>query len=433
MNILLLGSGGREHALAWKMKQSAYCDELYIAPGNGGTGLCGTNVHLNINDGNAVEKLVREKSIHLVVVGPEDPLVHGIVDHLNHAHKRESFAPGWVGVFGPSQFAAQLEGSKAFAKAFMLRQHIPTAAYEEFTKENFETGKAYLHQHSLPIVLKADGLAAGKGVVICNSHEEALQVFEEMILHKQFGDASSKVVVEQFLSGIEVSVFVITDGIDYKIIGHAKDYKRIGEGDKGANTGGMGCVSPVPFMDDVFMQKIISRIIEPTINGFKKEAFDYKGFVFFGLIKVQDEPYVIEYNCRMGDPETEVVMPLLQNDLLQLMIDTLQGRLAGTEIKIAAGASATVMAVSGGYPGDYEKNKPISFSDDLQQSDESFVFHAGTRVNDAGSLVTNGGRVITVTSLADTIQQAAAKSKMAIDKIHFEGKYFRRDIGYEFE
>jgi phosphoribosylamine--glycine ligase len=433
MNILLLGSGGREHALAWKIKQSVLCDALYIAPGNGGTRLCGINVHLSINNGNAIENLVRKENIHLVIVGPEDPLVHGIVDFLNNAHKQDAFATGWVGVFGPSQFAAQLEGSKAFAKAFMLRQHIPTAAYEEFTLNNFETGKAYLHQHSLPIVLKADGLAAGKGVVICSTTQEALQVFEGMLLYKQFGEASGKVVVEQFLDGIEVSVFVITDGIDYKIIGHAKDYKRIGEGDKGANTGGMGCVSPVPFMDDIFMEKIITRIIEPTINGFKNEGFDYKGFVFFGLIKVNDEPYVIEYNCRMGDPETEVVLPLLQSDLLQLIVDTLEGNLAAATVQIADGAAATVMAVSAGYPGEYEKNKAITFSDDLPQSGETFVFHAGTKINEEGELVTNGGRVITVTSLAETIQQAAAKSKLAIDKINFNGKYFRSDIGYEFE
>jgi phosphoribosylamine--glycine ligase len=433
MNILLLGSGGREHALAWKIKQSPLCGQLYIAPGNGGTGSCGTNVSLPINDTNAIEAFVRQNAIHLVIVGPEDPLVHGIVDGLNNAHKREAFAEGWVGVFGPSQFAAQLEGSKAFAKSFMLRQHIPTAAYEEFTKENYETGKAYLHQHSLPIVLKADGLAAGKGVVICNTHEEALKVFEEMILHKQFGEASSKVVVEQFLAGIEVSVFVITDGIDYRIIGHAKDYKRIGEGDTGANTGGMGCVSPVPFMNEVFMEKVRERIIEPTISGFKKEGFDYKGFVFFGLIKVVDEPYVIEYNCRMGDPETEVVMPLLESDLLEIISATLNGNLSSVEIKTSALAAATVMAVSGGYPGDYEKNKPIHFEAGVYNEKDCMIFHAGTKLNEKGDLVTNGGRVITVTSLAKNIQEAAAISKKAIEKISFDGKYFRKDIGYEFE
>ncbi|CAN5680608.1 phosphoribosylamine--glycine ligase [soil metagenome] len=433
MNILILGSGGREHALAWKIKQSRLCLQLYIAPGNGGTGQFGSNVHLSLHNFAAIENFVRANNIGMVVIGPEDPLVNGLVDYLNDAHASAPFAAGWVGVIGPAKYAAQLEGSKAFAKEFMLRQHIPTAAYEEFTAANYETGKAYLHQHSLPIVLKADGLAAGKGVVICQTHEEALKVFEEMILHKQFGDASAKVVVEQFLGGIEVSVFVLTDGKDYKIIGHAKDYKRIGVGDTGANTGGMGCVSPVPFMDEVFMQKITERIIEPTINGFNKEAFDYKGFVFFGLIKVGDEPYVIEYNCSMGDPETEVVLPLLKSDLVQLFVDTLTGGLSKANIEIEAGSAATVMAVSGGYPGIYQKHIPIHINKDLFHLDNTLIFHAGTKLLEDETLVTNGGRVITVTSLAADIQSAAAKSKRVIEQISFEGKYYRKDIGYEFE
>jgi phosphoribosylamine--glycine ligase len=433
MNILVLGSGGREHALAWKIEQSPLCDELYIAPGNGGTGEYGTNVHVDLHDFTAIENFIRDRSIGLVVIGPEDPLVNGLVDYLYDANYTAAFDKSWIGVIGPSQYAAQLEGSKAFAKEFMLRQHIPTAAYEEFTEATYNTGKTYLHQHSLPIVLKADGLAAGKGVVICQTHEEALQVFEEMILHKQFGDASAKVVVEQFLSGIEVSVFVLTDGKEYQIIGHAKDYKRIGEGDTGPNTGGMGCVSPVRFMDDVFMQKVKERVIEPTINGFHKEGFDYKGFVFFGLIKVEDEPMVIEYNCRMGDPETEVVLPLLQNDLVDLFIKTLGGDLSKAAIKFAPASAATVMAVSSGYPGVYRKNLKIDLGSVVMNKENSIVFHAGTKLADDNELVTNGGRVITVTSLASSIKEAAAKSKAVIEQINFEGKYYRKDIGYEFE
>lgn len=432
MNIIVLGSGGREHALAWKISQSSLCDQLYIAPGNGGTGEFGTNISLALDDFTGIEAFVRRNDIGLVVIGPEDPLVNGLVDYLNNANHTSSFGKQWVGVIGPSQYAAQLEGSKAFAKEFMLRQHIPTAAYEEFTEANYNTGIAYLHQHSLPIVLKADGLAAGKGVVICQTHEEALQVFEEMIMHKQFGDASAKVVVEQFLSGIEVSVFVLTDGKDYKIIGHAKDYKRIGEGDTGPNTGGMGCVSPVPFMDDAFMLKVKERIIEPTISGFYKEGFNYKGFVFLGLIKVGDEPYVIEYNCRMGDPETEVVLPLLQNDLTDLFIKTLSGELQKATINILDASAATVMAVSGGYPGSYQKGLKIDINENVGNANNTIVFHAGTKLQN-GELVTNGGRVITVTSLAPSIPEAAAKSKSVIEQINFEGKYYRKDIGYEFE
>lgn len=422
MNILLLGAGGREHALAWKMKQSPLCQQLFIAPGNGGTGNIGTNVPIGVNDFAAIEKFVAANHIDLIVVGPEDPLVNGVYDY---------FTAKGVAVIGPSKEAAQLEGSKSFSKKFMQRQQIPTAAYAEFTADNFEDGKAYLAKHSLPIVLKADGLAAGKGVVICSTHEEAQQVFAEMILHKQFGDASSRVVVEQFLSGIEISVFVLTDGKDYTIIGHAKDYKRIGEGDTGLNTGGMGCVSPVPFADDVFMQKVIDRIIEPTINGFAKEGFVYKGFVFFGLINVEGEPYVIEYNCRMGDPETEVVMPRLQSDLVELFVQLNNGTLAKATVTIDDRAAATVMAVSGGYPGNYTTGKSMQLPASLPA--DTMLFHAGTQLKEDGTLVTSGGRVITATSLAPTIQQAAAQAKAAIEQVHFEGKYYRRDIGYEFE
>ncbi|HSC53785.1 MAG TPA: phosphoribosylamine--glycine ligase [Phnomibacter sp.] len=422
MNILLLGSGGREHALAWKMKQSPLCNQLFIAPGNGGTGTVGINVPIGVNDFAAIDKFVKEKAIDLIVVGPEDPLVNGVYDY---------FSDKGIAVVGPSKEAAQLEGSKAFSKKFMQRQGIPTAGYAEFTAENFEAGKAYLAQHSLPIVLKADGLAAGKGVVICATHQEAQDVFAEMILNKQFGEASSRVVVEQFLTGIEISVFVLTDGKDYKIIGHAKDYKRIGVGDTGLNTGGMGCVSPVPFADEVFMQKVVSRIIEPTISGFYKEELEYKGFVFFGLINVDGEPYVIEYNCRMGDPETEVVMPRLKSDLVTLLASLNKGELANATVEIDERAAATVMAVSGGYPGDYAKNIPMQLPASLPA--DTMLFHAGTKLLEDGSLVTNGGRVITATAIAPTIQQAAAEAKLAIQQVQYDGMYFRNDIGYEFE
>ena len=426
MNILLLGAGGREHALAWKMSKSKHCSQLYIAPGNGGTQQFGTNVNMSATDFKSIVHFCTERKIDIVVVGPEEPLVKGIYDVLKIQ------APG-VKVIGMAQFPGQLEGSKAFAKEFMKRQNIPTAAYEEFTSDNYEAGVEYLSNHSLPIVLKADGLAAGKGVVICQTHEEALTVFEDMIQNKAFGHASPKVVVQQFLDGIEVSVFVITDGKNYKIIGHAKDYKRIGEGDTGLNTGGMGCVSPVPFMDEAFMDKTITRIIEPTIAGFEKEKFQYTGFVFFGLIKVGDDPYVIEYNCRLGDPETEVILPRLKTDLVKLFLKTHEGTLANAEIEYTDEAAATVMTVSGGYPGSYKKGLPITGIDKIAADNNSIIFHAGTSVDEDGQLVTNGGRVITVTSLAETIQEAAAKSKDVAHQINFDGKYFRNDIGYEFE
>jgi len=422
MNILLLGSGGREHALAWKIKQSSLCSQLFIAPGNGGTGSMGTNVNMGVNDFPAIEQFVQENQVELIVVGPEDPLVNGVYDYFH--------AKG-IAVIGPSKEAAQLEGSKAFSKKFMQRHGIPTAAYAEFTADNFEAGKAYLASHALPIVLKADGLAAGKGVVICQTHDEAQQVFADMILNKQFGEASSRVVVEQFLSGIEISVFVLTDGKDYKIIGHAKDYKRIGEGDTGLNTGGMGCVSPVPFANAAFMQKVEDRIIKPTINGLHSERLVYKGFVFFGLINVEGEPFVIEYNCRMGDPETEVVMPRLKSDLLEMLVKLSNDNLAACEAVIDEKAAATVMAVSAGYPGDYEKGKQMQLPGSLPQ--DVMLFHAGTKLDANGNLLTNGGRVITATALAATIQEAAAHAKAAIEQVQFEGKYYRRDIGYEFE
>lgn len=426
MNILLLGSGGREHALAWKLAQSKYCSGLFIAPGNAGTAQCGKNINLNVNDFEAIKKFAVEHDIEMIVVGPEDPLVNGVYDAL-----KEDSATKNIIVIGPSANGAQLEGSKAFSKKFMQRHHIPTAAYAEFTKNNFEEGEKYIRQHSLPVVLKADGLAAGKGVVIAQTTADALNAFEEMIINQQFGEASSKVVIEQFLDGIELSVFVLTDGKDYKIIGHAKDYKRIGVGDTGLNTGGMGCVSPLPFLTDAFLQKIETKIIQPTIQGLQQENIIYNGFVFFGLIKVGDEPFVIEYNCRMGDPETEVVMPRLKNDLLELFQSVHNNTLKDTVIAFDDRACATVVAVSGGYPGDYQKGKVISLPGNV--NDDTIIFHAGTKLNEHGKLVTNGGRVLSVTSFGKNIADAVQLSKNALSNVDFEGMYFRSDIGYEFK
>ncbi len=423
MNILLLGSGGREHALAWKLTQSTLCKNLFIAPGNPGTANVGTNLNISVNDFAAIEKAVEEHSINILIVGPEEPLVNGVYDHFKSNEE--------LIVVGPSKNGAQLEGSKAFSKHFMQRHHIPTAGYTEFTKENFEEGKRYLKNHSLPIVLKADGLAAGKGVVIAQTHEEALTTFEEMIINEQFGKASSKVVIEEFLQGIEVSVFALTDGKEYKIIGHAKDYKRIGEGDTGPNTGGMGCVTPVPFMDDAFMRKVEEEIIQPTINGLHQENIEYKGFVFFGLMNCNGEPYVIEYNCRMGDPETEVVMPRLKNDLVELFLAMQEGRLNEVQIEYDTRSIVAIVAVSGGYPGDYEKNKPISFSTLLIGSEQTIIFHSGTKA-EGNTVVTNGGRVLAVTSYGNTIQEAVETSNKVLEGISFAGMNYRKDIGYEF-
>ncbi|MBU6158427.1 MAG: phosphoribosylamine--glycine ligase [Bacteroidetes bacterium] len=430
MNILLLGSGGREHALAWKMKQSLLCEQLYIAPGNAGTAECGINIPLRIDgDFESMEKFCRKENIHLIVVGPEDPLVKGVYDYFKTAHQQNSFGDNWLGVIGPSAAAAQLEGSKAFAKTFMQKRNIPTAAYREFTSETVEEAKKYIAAHALPVVLKADGLAAGKGVIIAQTHEEALSEIEQMLTHAKFGAASAKVVVEAFLSGIELSVFVLTDGKDYVLLPEAKDYKRIGEGDTGLNTGGMGAVSPVPFADAAFMRKVEERIIRPTIRGLKEDGLEYKGFIFFGLIKVGEDPYVIEYNCRMGDPETEVVMPRLKTDLLLLLEALSKGELKKTEIEQDPRSAVTIMAVSGGYPGDYKKGLPMKIR--VPVHPDTMLFHAGTRA-EGDEIVTNGGRVITVTSFGDSIKEAAQKSVDTLSGIAFEGMYFRRDIGYEF-
>lgn len=421
INLLLLGGGGREHAFAWKLSQSPLCAKLLIAPGNAGTALHGCNVNLNPNDFPAVRQLVLEESINMVVVGPEDPLVKGIWDYF-----AADPALAHIPVIGPSQVGAQLEGSKAFAKAFMAEQGIPTAAYREFTAAQLEEGLAYIAQHTLPVVLKADGLAAGKGVVICNSVPEAQAELRDMLGGK-FGAAGNRVVIEQFLDGIEFSVFVLTDGQSYKILPVAKDYKRIGEGDTGLNTGGMGAVSPPPFVTPELMQKVETRIIRPTIEGIQRRGMAYHGFVFIGLIRVDDEPFVIEYNCRMGDPETEVVLPRLNNDLVALFMALANGQLSGEIIDEAAYAATTVMLVSGGYPGDYEKGKAIRGLDEVSGS---LIFHAGTQQT-ADAVVTNGGRVLAVTTCAENFREALLVSLENAAKIDFENKYFRKDIGFD--
>jgi phosphoribosylamine--glycine ligase len=419
MRILLLGSGGREHAFAWKLSKSPRCSQLFIGPGNAGTAHCGQNVALNPLDFEAVGRFCLDKQIEMLVVGPEEPLVRGIWDYFQENEQLRH-----IPVIGPSKAGAVLEGSKAWSKKFMQRHQIPTAAYREFTGENVQEGVAYLKSHALPIVLKADGLAAGKGVVICASHKEAEKEFREMLGGK-FGTAGHRVVVEAFLSGIEFSVFVLTDGKTYKMLPEAKDYKRIGEGDKGLNTGGMGAVSPVPFVDGAMWEKVEERIVRPTVNGLKKEKIPYKGFIFFGLISVGGEPFVIEYNCRMGDPETEVVLPRLKNDLVVLFENCAKGTLGRVKIRADKRAAATIFLVSGGYPGDYARGKTISGLDGVKGS---IAFHAGTAEKD-GTIVTNGGRVIALTSLGKDIESAVRKSKRNAKTVNFEGKYFRRDIG----
>jgi phosphoribosylamine---glycine ligase len=425
MNILLLGSGGREHALAWKLIQSSLCSKLFIAPGNAGTVQCGTNIDLSPTDFEAIKKACLKEKIGMVVVGPEEPLVKGIVDYFaaDAALKK-------IPVIGPSARGARLEGSKAFSKKFMERYKIPTAAYREFDAANYADGIAWLQQHPLPIVLKADGLAAGKGVVICQSHVEAVAEFELMLHGHKFGEAGSKVVVEEFLKGIELSVFVLTDGLHYVILPEAKDYKRVGEDDTGPNTGGMGAVSPVPFADGSFMQKITERIIVPTIDGLRKENIDYKGFIFIGIIKVGEDPLVIEYNCRLGDPETEVVMPRLKNDLVALFKATAEQRLDEVSIEQDERIACTVVAVSEGYPGSYEKGLLITGLD-TPLPEGSLIFHAGTKAQKEG-IATSGGRVLCVTSFAGTVYEAVDRSRDVLEKINFEGIYYRRDIGYEF-
>ena len=420
MNILLIGSGGRESTLAWKISQSKKLTNLFIAPGNAGTNTYGKNVMLPINDFVEIKNFVLQNNIQMVVVGPEDPLVNGIHDFFASDSELKN-----VGVIGPKKIAAQLEGSKDFSKAFMERNNIKTAAYKTFDKNSLEEGFKFLDSIAPPYVLKADGLAAGKGVLIINNVEEAKSELSEMLTNLKFGKASEKVVIEKFLKGIEVSVFVLTDGDSYVILPEAKDYKRIGEGDTGLNTGGMGSISPVPFADEIFMQKVEKEIILPTINGLKKEGIEYTGFIFFGLIKVENEPWVIEYNVRMGDPETESVVPRIKSDIVELFEAVISKTLNKTKIEIDERFAVSVMLVSEGYPGDYRKNDIIR---KLENIKDSFVFHAGTK-NSNNEILTNGGRVIAVTSYGNTMLEALNSSIANAEKIEYQGKYFRRDIG----
>ena len=421
MKILLIGSGGREHAIAWKMAQSPKLNQLFIAPGNAGTSQFGTNVELNPNDHESVKQFITEQHIDMVVVGPEEPLVNGIYDALLNDRRTAA-----VPVIGPSKKGAELEGSKDFAKAFMMRHNIPTAKYLSVTPTNIAEGEAFLETLKSPYVLKADGLAAGKGVLILDSLDEAKLELRAM-LDGKFGKASHTVVIEEYLSGIELSVFVLTDGHSYMVLPEAKDYKRIGEGDTGLNTGGMGAISPVPFADALFMKKVDERIIRPTIEGFIKDDINYKGFVFIGLMNVDGEPMVIEYNVRMGDPETEVVMPRIENDLIELFEAVAAGELKNLEMKISPKVCTTVMMVAGGYPGEYEKGKLIT---GIDQTQGSLVFHAGTKQTPQG-IVTNGGRVIAVSSLGETKNEALEISFKNARLINFDGKYFRSDIGFD--
>jgi len=422
MNILLLGSGGRESAFAWKLSQSPKCESLFIAPGNAGTEIYGRNINISVTDFEGIKDLVHKNSIDLVLVGPEEPLVKGIHDFFLEDDLLKN-----VPVIGPQKEAAQLEGSKDFSKEFMFKNSIPTAASKTFTLETLEEGRAYLATHGLPIVLKADGLAAGKGVLICTSWEEAQQELTAMLRNAKFGAASSKVVVEQFLQGIELSVFVLTDGKNYKILPEAKDYKRVGEGDTGLNTGGMGSVSPVPFADAAFMAKVEERIVIPTMKGLQKDNLPYKGFIFIGLMNCGGEPYVIEYNCRMGDPETESVLPRIENDLVEVLRAVAEERLDEINLKISDRVAATVMCVAGGYPGEYLKDRTVTGIENVRGS---LVFHAGTKLENE-EIKTSGGRVLAVTSLQNTLFEALQQATLDAARIYWDGKYFRKDIGFD--
>ena len=423
MNILLLGSGGREHAFAWKIVQSPLCTKLFVAPGNAGTADIAKNVSVSVTDFKAIHQFILSHSIEMVVVGPEEPLVKGLVDFLQSQPETSNLP-----VVGPSQLGATLEGSKDFSKRFMQRNNVPTAAYETFTAEQIEEGLAYLKKQSLPIVLKADGLAAGKGVLICQTLEEAQTSLKEMLLDAKFGDASSKVVVEEFLTGIELSVFVATDGKNYKILPEAKDYKRIGEGDTGLNTGGMGAVSPVIFADEAFMKKVEDLVVKPTISGLEKEKIDFKGFLFIGLMNKDGEPFVIEYNVRMGDPETEAVLPRIESDFVELLIGIATGTLEDYHLKISTKYATTVVMVSGGYPGSYEKGFPIMLPD---STENGVIFHAGTARNSNNEITNQGGRVIAVTGLGDTLENALEGAFSTVGKISWNKAYYRKDIGQD--
>jgi phosphoribosylamine--glycine ligase len=422
MTILILGSGGREHTFAWKIARSPLCKQLYVAPGNSGTSQIAENININVTDFTAIKDLVLDKKIGMLVVGPEDPLVQGIHDFFLNDEELKN-----VSVIGPQKAASQLEGSKEFAKIFMLRHSIPTAAYKSFTKDNVEEGFLFLETLKPPFVLKADGLAEGKGVLILNDLNEAKKELKLMLVDAKFGEASTKVVIEEFLDGIELSCFVLTDGKHYKILPTAKDYKRIGEGDTGLNTGGMGAISPVPFVDEVLMKKIEDRVVKPTIKGLQKDNLPYKGFVFIGLIIVNNNPFVIEYNVRMGDPETEVVLPLLKNDLVEIFKAITEERLNDIDIEIDNRTAATVMLVSGGYPETYKKGKEILGIENIK---DSLIFHAGAKLEN-GKVVTSGGRVMAITSFGKTHQEAIKKSYQSIEKLHFDKMYYRKDIGFD--
>ncbi|GAA4109828.1 phosphoribosylamine--glycine ligase [Aquimarina addita] len=422
MNILVLGSGGREHTFTYKIAQSDLCEKIFVAPGNAGTAKIAKNIPIAVSDFVAIKALVKTEGIDMVVVGPEDPLVLGIYDFFAKDEELKK-----VAVIGPSLEGAKLEGSKEYAKKFLIRHNIPTAAYQSFTPETVDEGKEFLETLNAPYVLKADGLAAGKGVLILENIEDAKAELENMLTNKKFGVASEKVVIEEFLDGIELSVFVLTDGKNYVTLPTAKDYKRIGEGDTGLNTGGMGAISPVPFADEIFMNKIEKRIIKPTVEGLIKEKIEYKGFIFIGLIKVGDEPKVIEYNVRMGDPETEAVLPRLQTDLVSLFTHVAKQTLNEIDVEIDPRSAATVMTVSGGYPEAYDKGKQITGIDTIK---DSLVFHAGTKL-DGDTIVTNGGRVMAVTSLDIDFKEALKKSYKNVEKLHFDKIYYRKDLGFD--
>lgn len=423
MNILVIGSGGREHTFAWKINQSPSVDKLFVAPGNGGTANVAINVAIDVCDFEAQKKFCLKNNIDMVVVGPEVPLVEGIYDFFMNDEQLKH-----INVIGPSKEGAQLEGSKSFAKYFMQRHNIPTAAFNEFNADNLTEGYIFIDENKAPFVLKADGLAAGKGVVITEDKEEAKATLKEMISDAKFGNAGSTVIIEQFLKGIEFSVFVLTDGENYVLLPNAKDYKRICEGDKGLNTGGMGAVSPVPFVTDELMQKVIDKVVEPTVKGLKKEDIIYKGFIYVGLILVENEPYVIEYNCRMGDPETEIVLPRIENDLVELFNAIKDQNLDKVKIEHSEKHGATVILASGGYPESYEKGKEIIFP---ASKEDVIVFHAGTKEQN-GKLLSNGGRVIAVSAFGETLKDALSKANEIANEIQFEKKYYRKDIGWEF-
>ena len=420
MIILILGSGGREHALSWKISKSSLCDKIYIAPGNGGTDKIGTNVDIDINNFHEVKSFILDKKIDLVIVGPEDPLVNGIVDFINNNEDLND-----IKIFGPSKKGAQLEGSKDFSKDFMFRNNIPCGASKTFSKETFDNGVEFIKSLSPPYVLKADGLAAGKGVLIIDNKDEAIKELHSMLIDKKFGDASKNVLIEEFLDGIELSVFVITDGKNYILLPEAKDYKRIGEKDTGPNTGGMGAISPVSFANKTFLKKVEEKIIKKTIEGIQADEIEYKGFLFIGLMNVRGEPYVIEYNVRMGDPETQVVIPRIENDLLEVIIKCIDGELDKIKIKPLNKFVSTVILASNGYPNSYEKGDEIN---NLEEIDESKIFHAGTK-NNKGKIESNGGRVLAATGFGKTIEDALSKSYIIANNISWKNKYFRRDIG----